>query len=104
MVVQRIVGMVAAMVLVVVLVVDYTSYSSQALDLVICLDKMVLVMLRVLCLLLLLRFLQLPILPGRSLVTILLVQVNGIVLLLSHCSEHYSDLDKRECESDVTLC
>ena len=85
--VQRMMGIVAMMVLVVFLVVDYTSCSSQVLGLVICLDKMVLVMLRVLRLLLLLRFLQLLILPVRSLVTILLVQVNEIVLLLSHC-EH----------------
>ena len=85
--VQRMMEIVAMMVLVVVLVVVYTSCSSQVLDRVICLDKMVLVMLRVLRLLLLLRFLQLLILPVRSLVTILLVQVNEIVLLLSHC-EH----------------
>ena len=103
-VVQEMMGMVATMVLLVVLVVDYTSCSSQVLDRVICLDKMVLVMLRVLRLLLLLRFLQLPIPPERSLVTILLARVNGIVLLLSHCSEHYSDLDESECEIDVTLC
>jgi hypothetical protein len=76
-------GMVATMVLLILLVIDYTSCSSRALDLVICLDKMVLVMRRVLHLLLWLRFLQLLILPVRSLVTILLVQVNEIVLLLS---------------------
>ena len=85
--VQEMVGMVATMVLLVVLVVDYTSCSRQVLDLVICLDKTVLVMRRVLHLLLLLQVLQLPILPVRSLVTILLAQVNEIVLLLSHC-EH----------------
>ena len=79
---------VAMTVLVVVLVVDYTSCSSQVLSLAICLDKMVLVMLRVLRLLLLLQVLQLPILPEQNLMMILLVQVNGIVLLLSHYSEH----------------